>query len=80
MSLETLQKLCRILHVSSDYILLGENNPEISRKNLYMLIDSIEPKYYSIIEQQIYCFINSVKEIERRLLEEIASDIDNKTT
>lgn len=76
MSLETLLKLCRTLNVSSDYILFGEDDPQISKKNLYMLIDSIEPKYYSAIERQIYCFINSIKEIERNLLEQNTSDQD----
>lgn len=77
MSLETLQKLCRTLHVSSDYILLGENAPEISKKNLHLLIDSIEPKYCSTVEKQLICFVNCMKEIEHSIHAEAIPSADS---
>lgn len=76
MSLETLQRLCYTLNVSSDYILLGRNDAEISKNNLQLLIDSIDPRYYSVIEKQIICFMNCMKEIEYTIRKDTSSDMD----
>ena len=75
MSLETLQRLCRTLNVSSDYILLGENDQGISKKNLHLLVDSIDSKYCPAVEKQITCFMNCVKELENDIQKKDAREI-----
>lgn len=76
MSLETLQRLCRTLNVSSDYILLGENDPGVAKKNLHLLVDSIEPEYCPAVEKQIVCFMDCVKEIENNIRTGTAADAE----
>lgn len=65
MSLTTLKNLCTILGVSSDYILLGIDDTDINKKNIQILIDSIDSKYLPILEKNIKNLICSIKEIEQ---------------
>lgn len=65
MSLSTLQKLCTVLNVSSDFILMGVDTDSAFKNNLLLMADSVDPKYHSLIESNLRCAINTIKETER---------------
>ena len=53
MSLSTLQKLCTVLNVSSDFILMGVDTDSTFKNNLLLMADSVDPKYYFLIESNL---------------------------
>ncbi|MBQ8209449.1 MAG: helix-turn-helix transcriptional regulator [Clostridia bacterium] len=53
MSITTLQKLCKVLNVSADYILSGADNSKNDRELLLDAIEELEPKYIPIAIEQI---------------------------
>lgn len=65
MSLSTLQKLCTVLNVSSDFILMGVDTDSTFKNNLLLMADSVDPKYHFLIESSLRCAINTIKETER---------------
>lgn len=77
MSLETLRKLCQVLQTSSDYILLGRDNSEISRNNLHLLVDSVDIKYCAVVEDHLQCLLRSINRLEQIAR---SSEISEKNT
>lgn len=73
-SYENLIKLCRILRVSSDYILLGTEKSD-KRARLHDVVDSIEEAYLPMIEVAIS---NTIRVIlmarEQALMEQKAEE------
>lgn len=67
MSISTLQKLCKTLNVSADYILLGKTPSDDKRTQLCELIDDIDEKYLPLAIEHINNFkkIIAVKESDR---------------
>lgn len=71
MSLTTLTNLCKILGVSSDYILLGETE-NISRKNIDLILNDIDAEYLPIVEQHLknlLLYIDEINKINRQKYE-----------
>lgn len=68
MSLTTLMNLCKILGVSSDYILLGETE-NITRKNIDLLLNDIDIEYLPIVERHLknlLLYIDEINQINQR--------------
>lgn len=65
MSLTTLQNICQILGVSADYLLLGIDNADIHKKNINLMLDSLDEEFLPVIEFQIKSLIYSMLEICR---------------
>ena len=65
MSLATLQRLCQVLGVSSDFILLGIDDEAIHKSNLSVLMDSVDPKYHPLLESNLRCTIETINEVEK---------------
>ncbi|MGN1347969.1 MAG: helix-turn-helix domain-containing protein [Acutalibacteraceae bacterium] len=56
MSLNTLQKLCLVLNVSADYILLGKDNKASERELLLESVMSIDEKFLPLAVENINNF------------------------
>lgn len=65
MSLTTLQNICQILGVSADYLLLGVDDADIHKKNINLMLDSLNEEFLPVIEFQIKSLIYSTMEIYR---------------
>ena len=59
MSISTLQKLCQILNVSSDYILFGKETNSKNHEALLNAIEDLDVEYIPVAVDQI----NSLKKI-----------------
>lgn len=59
MSLNTLQKLCIVLNVSADYILLGREESGDSLEEIINAVGELDPKYHSVALESI----NSLKKL-----------------
>ncbi len=59
MSVSTLMNLCKILQVSSDYILFGNENESTSENEIAQAVKSIEKKYQPLVLESI----NNLKKI-----------------
>lgn len=64
MSLTTLKNISQYLGVSTDYLLLGNEGSNISKKNIDILLNSIDDKYLSFLESQLRNTVNLIHEIE----------------
>lgn len=53
MSLNTLQKMCVVLNVSADYLILGRESSEDSLEQIIDAVKELEPKYYSLALENI---------------------------
>ncbi|MCB7341851.1 helix-turn-helix domain-containing protein [Blautia obeum] len=65
MSLSTLQKLCQVLGVSSDFILMGIDDDSTHKNNFMLLVDSVDPKYHPLLECNLRCTIDAINETEK---------------
>lgn len=53
MSLATLQKLCKVLNVSADYILMGITEGHSDKESIVTAIDELEPQFIPVALEQI---------------------------
>lgn len=53
MSIETLQKLCKVLNVSADYILLGKTNSHTDEEALIKAINELDSQFVPLALEQI---------------------------
>ena len=65
MSLSTLQKLCQVLGVSSDFILMGIDDDSVHKNNFMLLMDSVDPKYHPLLESNLRCTIDAINETKK---------------
>ena len=65
MSLSTLQKLCQVLGVSSDFILMGIDDDSVHKNNFMLLMDSVDPKYHPLLESNLRCTIDAINETNK---------------
>lgn len=56
-SLETLQKLCRLLPISADYILFGNASSDGEFSETVRLLNKIDPKYKPQVNQIILALL-----------------------
>ncbi|MBQ7004996.1 MAG: helix-turn-helix transcriptional regulator [Clostridia bacterium] len=53
MSIETLQKMCTVLNVSADYIILGKDAQSDSLDGIINAVKEFDPKYHSLVLESI---------------------------
>ncbi len=53
MSIETLQKMCTVLNVSADYLILGRETSEDSLEDIINAVKELDARYYSLVLDSI---------------------------
>lgn len=53
MSIATLQKICKVLNVSADYIIMGTSEKQDDREKVITAIEELEPQYIPLALEQI---------------------------
>ena len=66
MSITTLQKLCRVLNVSADYILFGRKEIPYIREQLCTAIEDMDEKYYPLALDTICHLKKTIAVIEKQ--------------
>lgn len=66
MSLQTLEKICRTLDVTADYLLLGRGPQAAPRQGaqVYALLDSLPPEYLPLAEEALRTLLHTVQAVE----------------
>lgn len=66
MSLQTLEKICRTLDVTADYLLLGRGPQAAPRQGAqaYALLDSLPPEYLPLAEDALRTLLHTVQAVE----------------
>lgn len=67
MSLDTLRGMCRVLHVSSDYLLFGRNGsvPYCSaRDSMEELLDTVDTAYLPLLYEQLQLSLKTIRTLE----------------
>lgn len=64
-SLTTLQKLCRTLQVSADYLLLGKEPDSQNKTEAQIIVDNLEPQYQDLTADFLRSLIKTFAEVKK---------------
>lgn len=72
-SLTTLQKLCKTLQISADYLLLGKEPAVETKTEAQLLVDEIDPQYQAVTADFLRALIRTFADV-RKLKEQDPSN------